>query len=123
MNFIFISHTTFNVIVILFLLFACIKDFIIHHAFEGFFGQILILIGVCLNTAVVFINQGKRPVAEHLIKRAGLEKRLARSNRHKRMTKEARLKWLADVIWIPLINRTCSIGDLIMFIGVLVILN
>lgn len=120
MNFIYISHTTFNVIVILFLLFVCIKDFIIHHTFEGLFGPALILIGACLNTAVVFLNQEKMPIAEHLVKRAGKEDRLARSKRHKYMTKEARLKWLADIIWVPLIGLICSIGDIFIFIGILV---
>lgn len=83
----------------------------------------LVLLGLFLNTLVIFANGGHMPVSLETLRRAGIEgwEELLRNKGdavHTLLDESTRLPFLGDVIPLPPLRKAASPGDLFILAGI-----
>ncbi|WP_038071849.1 DUF5317 domain-containing protein [Thermus scotoductus] len=83
----------------------------------------LVLLGLFLNTLVIFANGGHMPVSLETLRRAGIEgwEELLRNKGdavHTLLDESTRLPFLGDVIPLPPLRKAASLGDLFILAGI-----
>jgi hypothetical protein len=92
-------------------------------------GYILSSLGMLLNMIASFVNGGRMPVSPAVLERLGLLEQLSvlqagGTSVHQLMNETASLKFLCDVIPIPIVTpKAASIGDLILSTGIFLIIH
>ncbi len=113
--------------VILILFAVCILMFINKN--KTLWGLGVFSLGSIMNSIVMMFNNNKMPVSRELLHKLNdidFFKYLETSKKHVMMDESTQLSFLADTIYVPGSSgkwlRIVSIGDIFIFIGVLVIL-
>lgn len=83
----------------------------------------LVLLGLLLNTLVIFANGGHMPVSVEALKRAGVEgwEEILKNRSdavHSLLDETTRLPFLGDVIPLPPLRKAASLGDLLILAGI-----
>ncbi|WP_081995743.1 DUF5317 domain-containing protein [Thermus sp. 2.9] len=83
----------------------------------------LVLVGLLLNTAVIFVNGGHMPVSAEALERAGIGDfvPIVESKGdavHALLDETTRLPFLGDVIPLPPLRKVVSPGDLFILLGI-----
>ncbi|GLV47844.1 hypothetical protein TJA_10040 [Thermus sp. LT1-2-5] len=83
----------------------------------------LVLVGLILNTMVIFANEGHMPVSAEALERAGLGDFVpivkAKGDAvHALLDETTRLSFLGDVIPLPPLRKVVSLGDLFILAGI-----
>ncbi|WP_243027611.1 DUF5317 domain-containing protein [Thermus albus] len=83
----------------------------------------LVLLGLALNTLVIFANGGHMPVSLDALKKAGIEgwEDLLKTRGdavHTLLDESTRLPFLGDVIALPPLRKAASLGDLFVLAGI-----
>lgn len=87
-------------------------------------GMLLIGAGLALNLLVIGVNDGM-PVSVPAAEVAGFDPEgyLERAVKHRRMGPGTRLKFLGDIIPVPVLRNAVSIGDVVLGIGIFVMVE
>ncbi|WP_460388465.1 DUF5317 domain-containing protein [Thermus thalpophilus] len=83
----------------------------------------LVMVGLLLNTAVIFANGGHMPVSAEALRRAGLGDftpivKTKGDAVHALLDETTRLPFLGDVIPLPPLRKVVSPGDLFILLGI-----
>lgn len=80
-------------------------------------GVALVALGSTMNTAVIAAN-GAMPVTREAIMAVSRQPYEMTSGRHRLLTPDDALPWLADIIPLPLLRTVASVGDVVLAAGI-----
>lgn len=80
-------------------------------------GAFLAAVGSTMNTAVIMAN-GAMPVSRDAILLVSRHPEEITGRRHRLLTENDALPWLADVIGLPLLRTVVSVGDVVLAAGI-----
>ncbi len=96
---------------------SAIVAFVLLNWFRA--GMFLIAVGFSLNAIVILANGGM-PVSTGAIRWLGADPHAAgAAGKHLLMTEATRLRWLADVIPVPVARMVISPGDVLLVAGII----